>query len=59
LFVDGELQKYSPLDASELEENLLVQLYPPLQDPQKYLCKVKVKISIRLFVMFATTSFML
>ncbi len=30
-----------PLDAGELEEDLLVQLYPPLQDPQKYLWKVK------------------
>jgi hypothetical protein len=39
-----------PLDAGELEQDLLVQLYPPLQDPQKYLRKVKVKISIRLFV---------
>jgi hypothetical protein len=26
-----------PLDAGELEKDLLVQLYPPLQDPQKYL----------------------
>jgi hypothetical protein len=26
-----------PLDAGELEEDLLVQLYPPLEDPQQHL----------------------
>jgi hypothetical protein len=41
MMVNFKRMHVPPLDAGELEKDLLVQLYPPLQDPQKYLLKVK------------------